>query len=244
MPESNVILLCEGLRKHHRGDLTIFTIDGENSRSFQDAIRDAVQVVSGDVAVHVRRLKMINSSFLGLLMHLFKNSTRHGHRFLLLNPYRRLRDLILIMALHQELEVLTTVEDLPPESLGLPPLVEEEIQSGLKSIRIHDLQILSIDGNLDSTTIDRAAEIIETATTPIALHIGALQGPDVEGLHERLGHLAGAASGPEGNLRLLNPSIEFQEHARKGDIEQNIVIVTTLDDLFADENASPESSSD
>ena len=243
MPDSTVVSLCEGLCKHRRGDLMIFTIDGENSRSFQGAIRDAVLEETGDVAIHVRRLKMINSSFLGLLMHLFKNASRHEHRFLLLNPYQRLRDLILIMALHQELEILTTIEDLPPESLGLPPLEKEEIQPGLHAIHLRDLQILSLDGEVDPTTVDRSLEIIEATTAPIVLHIGALRGADVTSLHERLGRVA-AASRPGGKIRLLNPSIEFHDHARKTEIEPELAIVTALDGLFADGNATPESSSD
>ncbi len=231
MARQNVVEVCAGLRKFRRDDYTVFTIEGENSLPFQQMIRDAVQAETGAVAIHVRSLKMISSGFVGLLMYLYKEMVRRNRRYLLLNPNLRLRDLVLVMGLNQELAVITSVVDLPPDVLGLDLTEEGEIAPGLWSYRVPKSRILSIEGRPASQAVDRLREILQTCVERVAVHVGTLESGVAPELHAVVLEMMEKGRRPGMDPSLLNPSIEFHERLRKGGLEQRFPIVTALDQL-------------
>ncbi|MBI4612013.1 MAG: hypothetical protein HY720_00220 [Planctomycetes bacterium] len=219
-----------GLRKYRRAEYTVFTIEGENTFGFQKVVRDHILAETGNIAVHVRALKMINSGFVGLLMFLYKEVSRTGRRFILYNPNQRLRDLILVMGLDRELVTTTGVEDLPPSTLGFSLDDEGDLGDCIHSYRVQGFRILSIEGRATSLLSDRLRALVQEDAGNVAIHIGALEALDstffetVLDLHRRR-----AEAGRD--LPLLNPSIEFHGRLRKEGVEQRMTIVTALDQL-------------
>lgn len=232
MSRALVVEVLPGLRKFRRGEWTVFTADGENTAQFQQALREHVLAELGHVAVHLRSMKNLSSSLIGLLMLLLKDLRRLGRRFSLLNPGPRTRDLILIMRLDQDLPIHTSVDDLPPETLGIEFVGEGSLLAGLSCCRAGGVRVLSLEGVASAASMDRIRRELESDPNPIALHVGASEGIDSTFVQMLLSLEKSRKESGLG-LPLLNPSIQLHSRLRKEGFEQRLTIFTSLEQVGA-----------
>ncbi len=228
---AEVVEVVPGIFRHRIEDLVVYTLDADNTAELQEKIRE---ILAGDspeaLAIHVRRSRHLNSRFVGLLIFLYKAMLDEGRRYVLLNPSLRMRDLILVMTLHDECEMATRVIDLPPERDGLLVTGPKRTPSGLDRYQVGDWRILSATQRLD---LEALAEFIReggVVETPLAIHIGEVEA-DWSQVACLLVGLAVSRRNQGRSFALLNPNLHLHDELRRNRCEGELMIACSLTEL-------------
>lgn len=100
-----------------QGTFTIYAVEGRNSTEFLHTVYEAVLASPSNAALELKRVDLLNSAIVGLLMSLTRQLRQAKKRFVLVRPSDRLRDLLTITATADELEI---VDDLSTLEGGAP----------------------------------------------------------------------------------------------------------------------------
>ena len=92
------------------GDVTLVDVVGritlgESSKALRDTIRDLIGKNQNKVLLSLTEVTYIDSAGIGELVYTYSTVTNGGGRLILLNPSKRVRDLLLLTKLYSVFEV-------------------------------------------------------------------------------------------------------------------------------------------
>ncbi|MDP7035435.1 MAG: STAS domain-containing protein [Planctomycetota bacterium] len=229
-PTSEVTEVHPGILCHQRKRFTVYTLDGDNTPEMQDKIREILAKDTPEaLAIHVHRSRHLNSRFVGLLILLYKEMLSRKRRYVLLNPNDRMRDLILIMNLHDEFEIVTQVLDLPPSHLGISCTGPESVE-GFDQYLCRPWVILSLSGPLDPSGFDRLLQRCREIQEPLAIHFGSIL-PLPPQMTDSLVELFQWRENQDLPTRLFQPNLHLHNEIRKNRQEERLTFCYSISEL-------------
>ena len=230
VPSADVTEIHPGIFRHQSGRFTVYTLDGDNTAEMQDKIREILAKDSPEaLAIHVHRSRHLNSRFVGLLILLYKEMLSRKRRYVLLNPNDRMRDLILIMNLHDEFEIVTQVLDLPPSHLGVPCTGPESVE-GFDQYRCRSWIILSLSRPLEPSGLDRLLQRCREIREPLAIHFGSIL-PLPPQMTDSLVELFQWREAQNLSTRLFQPNLHLHNEIRKNRHEERLPFCYSISEL-------------
>lgn len=227
--------ISKGITRYRYGAYTTFLVEGENSFRMQNLIREAAEREPGDIALHVRKLRQINSGFIGLVMMLHRDLTKRGRKLVLLNPSGKMRDLILVMNLHDELTVMTRLEDKAPASQAeATPRLQfvEQLADGIRKYAVGGYTIISVAGEECGEDFEtQLRRAVQNEPGRVVVHVDEkvrVGESSVAMLHA----LAQESSKAGREFGLYNPSMQLHALVRECEYEEEMPIFTDLEMLL------------
>jgi len=162
------------------------------------------------VRLWVRRLTGLSSAFVGILMAIKRDLAIRSKQLILLNPSSRLRDLIHVMGLKDQLEVRTRPHaDLPTSRFQKVA----EPYPGVQLFRIEGTAMLVLGGDYNPVSNQlynqAVRQIADETDEPLAIHVGEITSLS-ESLPLLLLELFRFRRSQDLVTMLLNPTIEFE----------------------------------
>lgn len=180
------------------------------------------------VRLWVRRLKGVSSAFVGILMAIQRDLASRRKKLVLVNPSSRLRDMIHVMHLKDQLDVRA----LPYAEVPISDhqLVAEPYP-GIRHYRTEDTHILVLEGDYDPVSNQlynqAVRKLADEISEPLAIHVGEIAHLS-ESLPRLLLELFRHRRGQNLVTMLLNPTLEFESLLLELEAQDRIPFVTDL----------------